>query len=370
VKMVRGAELSICALPLERPVRLGSTVYTSRDVAVLRLVDDQGRVGVGVGYTRGTPMAAAFEAISDRFVGSDPWERRGVMHDLRSAYLHGAASFVRVAGLVDIALHDLAAQAAAVPLRHLLGGLRGRVPAMAVAGYFADDRPPESIVDEVLERVGEGYRAIKLVLLLAEVEADIALIESVRSAIPTTGLAVDLHGAMRSTREAQAMLARLDQYDLLFVEDPFPFDARTATGRIAARTATPIAAGEDAGSLDDLRLLSESVDVLRVDATASGGITTAITAADVASAAGISVLPHVWEYVHGHIAGAHPAIEWVERIPPDTRADPIELLGLTPLPMTDGELELPVGPGLGVDLDAEAVAAYRKAAVCAGQPID
>jgi L-alanine-DL-glutamate epimerase-like enolase superfamily enzyme len=368
--MVIGAELSICALPLDSPVRLGSTVYTSRDVAVLRLVDDQGRVGVGVGYTRGTPMVGAFEAISDRVIGSDPWERRGVMHNVRSAYLHGAASFIRIAGLVDIALHDLAAQAAAVPLRLLLGGFRDRVPAMAVAGYFADHRPPESIVEEVLERVDDGYRAIKLVLLLVDVEADIALIESVRSALPTTGLAVDLHGAMCSTREAHELLARLDSYGLLFVEDPFPFDSRAATARIAARTSTPIAAGEDAGSLDDLRLLSESVEVLRVDATASGGITTAITAADLASAAGISVLPHVWEYVHAQIAGAHPAIEWVERIPPDTHADPVDLLGLAPLPMSDGEVELPVAPGLGVNLDTEAVAAYRTTAVSAGHPLD
>lgn len=364
---VESVDLTICALPLPHPVVLGQTTYRTRDVAVLRLRSEDGLTGLACGYTRGTPVSAAFEAVAPTLVGVDPWRRGELLEGVRASFLHGAAAFVRALSLVDIALHDLAAKAAGVPLWQLLGGTRCTVPALAVAGYFADHRMPREIEDEVMLRAEEGYGGIKLVLQLEDLSSDLGLVERIRGQLPdSVGLAVDLHGAATSVRGARMMIEPLEALGLLFVEDPFKPDRVDATARLARSVGIPVAAGEDVGGLADYARLSGAVEVVRVDATAAGGVTTALAGAELASVAGAAVVPHVWEHVHAQLAGARAVVEFVERIPTDSGADPLDLLGIEPLELRDGSLVLPSEAGLGFALDDEAVAEFRIEQVTAG----
>jgi len=359
---VERAELTICALPLRHPVQLGATTYREREVAVLRLRAADGAVGTALGYTRGTPLLSAFELLADDLVGLDPQRRAAELARIAATRLHGAPSLVRATSLLDVALHDLAAQACGVPLWQLLGGLRDRVPSLAVAGYFPERRSQQEIEQEVLELAARGHRAIKLVVAGADPIGDERFLARVRAALdPAVGLAIDLHGAYEDVWTAQRTIARLEAHGLLFVEDPLPVHARAATARLARRVRVPLAAGEDVAGVAELAELVRAVEVLRVDATTSGGLLAAAAAVELAAARGVAVVPHVWEHTHAQLAGAHRAIAYVERIPAASGADPLDLLGLAPLPLEDGDVVLPAEPGQGIALDEEALARYRVA---------
>lgn len=123
---------------------------------------------------------------------------------------------------------------------------------------------------------------------------------------------------------------------------------------------TPLAAGEDVTSLAGFRDVIDAVLVLLVDATASGGITGALAAIDLAAASGRTVLPHTFLPLHGHLAGSRPEIEFAEVIA-DSSVDPWHRFLFRQPRVADGHLHLQDEPGNGwlVDWDAAAALAVQ-----------
>jgi L-alanine-DL-glutamate epimerase-like enolase superfamily enzyme len=149
----------------------------------------------------------------------------------------------------------------------------------------------------------------------------------------------------------------LDEIDLAFIEDPFTPQQWRLTQELQALIRTPLAVGEDVVDLQEYRDLLEGVTVLRVDATASGGVTGAVAATEMAAIAGRSVIPHVFTSLHGQLGGWSPAISFVETILPASGADPIDRLLARGPTIVDGSLVLEDEPGNGLWIDWEAVTA-------------
>jgi L-alanine-DL-glutamate epimerase-like enolase superfamily enzyme len=346
---VVGVDLAVCAIPMPRPVRLGATVYREREYVALRIRTDDGLVGNALGHSRNVPIAAALERLVPALIGRDALRRAEIVGSLRAANVNGRGALVRALSLIDIALWDVLAQRAELPLWRLLGGARDRVPLLAVAGYSPD-------VQEELRRLADaGFRSLKV-----HVEpAGAADAERLQRAAGVP-LAVDFHMAFSTLPEALAVCRPLDELGLAFIEDPFPPERWRLTAELAERLRTPVAAGEDALGLEALRDLLEGVAILRVDATASGGIGTALDAVALAAAAGRGVITHAFHDLHGDLGGGVAAVDLVETIPEDSGANPVGRLLRRRHRLEGGELVLADEPGHGLALDWEAVRAHAR----------
>ena len=280
--------------------------------------------------------------------------RRGIVASMLDGFVNGRPTFVKAASLFDIALWDLAARDAELPLSHMLGGARDRVPVMVVAGYYPDLRSPEDICDEVRRRVDEGYSRIKIMIRGDDPDADARLVE-MAWAIAGHRLSVDAHWAWRSIAEAHRTCRLIDGFGLRFIEDPFGPYKSGLCARLGERLATPLAIGED---LPDPLTIAEAirqVPILRLDATTCGGVGAALAAAEAADTAGVAVLPHVFLPVHAQLAGSLTQIEAVEYIPDETGACPMFELLLGRPAIEAGVLGIDMTPGAGFRLDWEAV---------------
>ncbi len=347
-----------CRVPLPQEIRLGNTRITTRDFVCLRLETDGGIHGEALGYVRGTPLFVVLESLARRIVGASDLEmRNALMVALQDSNQPGRAALSRAYSLLDIALWDIMARTAGLPLFQILGGLRRSVGATAVAGYYLDRRTIDDVADEVARLRDEGYERVKIMLRGYDPAFDRALIERVTRQAPGR-LAVDSHWSWRDINAARRDCLGLDDFGLEFIEDPFSTVDVDLIGALRRAIRTPIAAGEDIHGTRVMRNLAAEVDILRVDATTCGGITAAVEAIHHADGAGKTVFPHVFLPLHVHLAAAFPGIEGVEMIPEELGADPLEKLLRRPMPIRDGVARVDEEPGVGIALDWEAVDRY------------
>lgn len=362
-----GLDIASCPVPLPQPIHLGSLVIRAREYVVLRLRTDDGHAGFGIGYPRGGAVVEILAQLGRTLLGGDPLLHRALTHALEQGNLPGRAGQVRALSVIDLALWDLAAKAMGQPLYKLLGGYRTRVPLMAVAGYRAERRSIEDIVAEVLGLADAGFSIVKLVLRSGDPVGDRDTLAAVGRAVAgRVPLSVDAHWSWSNLDEALWACRMLDDLGLAFIEDPFTPQQWRLTGELQDRLATPIAAGEDTLGTLGFRDLLESVSILRVDATASGGITGAMAAVAMAAAAGRRVIPHVFTGLHGQLAAACPEIAWAETIPAAVGSDPIDALLRAPPRIVDGALHLDDTPGNALDIDWEAVQSCAARLECVG----
>jgi L-alanine-DL-glutamate epimerase-like enolase superfamily enzyme len=310
------SEIAVVAIPLERPIRLGRTEIREREYVVLRLHAEDGVEGFAIGYTRGLPLGG-----------------------------------IRADSLREIAQWDLEAKRARLPLWRLLGAQKPRVPVLAVGGYFMDQRSVEDVEDELRALVAAGFGHVK-------VHAhEPALVERLRRAVGDGAVfSIDLHMRFSTLDEALAACRALDGLGLGFIEDPFPPDRPDLTAALAEELETPVAAGEDAAGRDALLALAGAADVLRVDATASGGVKVALAAAEAAPPA----ITHAFVEFHGQLAGGSAAISMAETIPYSTGANPVDRLLASTQRIEDGELVLSEEPGNGLVFDWDAVERHTR----------
>jgi L-alanine-DL-glutamate epimerase-like enolase superfamily enzyme len=347
-----------CALPLPRPIILGTTRIETRDVVVLAIGTSNGLTGVAIGYTRGSPLLEALNRLGPRLMGKDAWQRRAILNQLESSAFPARAQMSRAYSLIDIALWDLACKKANTPLHAMLGTFRQSIPATAVAGYFVQSRSVDDIRDEVKRRFEDGFVRVKTMINGLDDTADLKLC----TALAGDGgrQAVDAHWAWQNLGQAKPLCTKLDSLGFEFIEDPFPAGEWQATHQLQQALATPLAAGEDVYGLSALAHLTKGIGLVRVDATTCGGITIAMEAIAAASANGRQVFPHVFPALHVHLACASPNIDTVEVIPAETEADPLHLI-LREEPKLDGGLVKPsTKPGVGFDIDFDAAARFKR----------
>ena len=337
-----------CALPLERPVRVGWTTYLEREYVAVRITTADGTEGHAIGYTRGLPLDAMVKMLADGVLGGRVRERTALLERLEAANINALGSLWRAVSLLEIALADAWARREGRPLWRLLGDARARVPLMAVAGYHASQRGAEAVVSEVRALLDAGFRQVKLHT------ADAGIVARVRDACgDEVPLGVDVGMAWRTLSDANEPCAALDDLGLAFIEDPFPPDRWRLTRELAARLRTPVAAGEDAAGPAVLAELADVVGVLRVDPSVSGGFGAVLGSAEVVGARGAAVMTHAFPDQHGHLAG-HKRVETVEMIP-DESINPVGRLLARRQRIDAGELVLSSEPGHGAPLDWKAI---------------
>ncbi|MGH2828971.1 MAG: mandelate racemase/muconate lactonizing enzyme family protein, partial [Actinomycetota bacterium] len=290
---------------------------------------------------------------------------------------------VRVLGLrvwfIETALYDLAAKAAGLPLYRYLGGARDRVPAYASFGELRDPRRRAADAVAALER---GFTAVKLRPRHPTLAEDVAQVRAVREAVGDRfAIAADANQGWRvdvfdptsprwTFKRALATARAYEEFDVAWLEEPLDQFDFEGYRRLRDQTTTPIAGGELCGDVWALRehIERRSLDIVQPDAMFSGGITGALEIATMARNFGIGFAPHTWSNGLGlagnlHVlAATHGA--WLEYPydPPGWVPESRDAMLTTPIGVDpDGWVSLPQGPGLGVELDLERIAAHGQA---------
>ena len=349
-----------------------------RELVFLELLTDAGLVGlseVRMVNKTATLVACVHELAPRYVVGSDPFDVERLAWNVQRAE-YGRPGEVTQSALAafDIACWDLMGQALGVPIWKLLGGrFRDRVPAYA-NGWYQGDREPQSFGDRARAVVARGYRALKLdpfgaahaELPPGEWDRVEAIVAAVRDSVgPDVQLFIEMHGRFTPASAVRAA-AMLQPYDPDWIEEPVPPDNDDALGRVRAGTTIPIATGERAHTIGEIRAIVERglADVIQIDLTHFGGFVAAKCVAGWAAAHHLLMAPHNVCGPVGTMAGVHfgvatPNFQVLEHF--NDFADPwvAELVDHAPaVDAADGCFAVPERPGLGVALNADACRAH------------
>lgn len=258
---------------------------------------------------------------------------------------------------IDLALHDLAAKAAGVPLYRLFGELvRSEVRVLRILAI----KRPEEMARIARAHVAEGYRHLKI-KLEGDGDADVARVRAIREAVgPDVALTVDANQSY-GVEVAIDAVRRMERYSIELVEQPVAADNVEGLAAVARAVETPVDADESAASVDDVRRLVEAraVDSVSLKIPKLGGLRAAREAVALCRATGIRcrVGAHVGSRLLAaaalHFAVATPEVGDVAELGEFERLldDPAEGLSVE-----RGRLRVPSGVGVGVRLRAAVTA--------------
>ncbi|WP_435009447.1 mandelate racemase/muconate lactonizing enzyme family protein [Tundrisphaera lichenicola] len=384
---ITGLELHILLAPDYDPGACSS----AQDDLIVEVRTDEGIVGIGETDTnpwvareciraRGTHCMGL--GLQEMLLGADPMQPEAVWETLyRGSKMTGRrGALICALGAIDTALWDIKAQTLGVPLWKLLGGNPGRVTPYASllpTGRTIRDYA-DSLVAKVKRTKSLGYRAAKLEVCVngpyshnGLQEPDDVIVEIVaecRNAVgPDLVLMVDVAYAWPDPATALGVIERLAPFGIEFIETPIDIDDLEGYAFLQERSPIPIAAGEWQNTHFEFLDLADrgKVDVLQPDVGRVGGITEALKVCRIAADRGRKIVPHCWKSGLGIAASAHLAsatehCPYIEFLPLELAESPLrrELL-VEDFRIVDGQLELPTKPGLGVDLNREALRKYR-----------
>jgi L-alanine-DL-glutamate epimerase-like enolase superfamily enzyme len=355
----------IVELPADEPLaNAPENPQAKRPFVTLELGTDGGIEGVGVTFFGAALTGAlkhAVDALGALIVGDDPLRPEAIVRKLRDAagYAGPAGVFTLALSAIDMALWDIKAKVANLPLWRLLGGARERVPTYA-SGALMRGLPLERAAAAAHRLVETGFREVKMQLALpgeTSPEREIERVRVIRESLgPDVALMVDINQRWRP-EQAMDMGRRLEGFNLGWLEDVTVADDFAGLARVAAALSTPVTGGEYLWGIAPFRHMLEarSVDIVMIDLVRVGGITQWLKVAGMAEAFNLPVVSHLIPEVHVHLIGAMPHGLTVEYMPWLAR-----LFEEVPQPVK-GELAMPSAPGLGLKLDRAALKRFAVA---------
>jgi L-rhamnonate dehydratase len=361
---------------------------SSSETVVVRIVDEDGRAGIGEADAPGAVVRELVEmedlhamsrGLRGILVGRDPFEL-GALYDrlYRETIYHGRRGIgIHAISAVDIALHDLAARQLGRPVYQLLGGAR-RAAITPYATIYAGSVGERTIGEMMADLAGRferalelGFRAIKMEVIFDDLVSDRELVDCIREGRRLLGddvtMMVDFGYRWSDWRDALWTLDRVADCDLYFAEATLQHDDLAGHAKLAERVETRIGGAEFAATLQECREWLERgrIDVVQADITRCGGLTEIRRIAELAAHYGAIVVPHGWKTgincaAARHFQAATANAPYVEMFHPDLFASPLraELVGPEPS-LVEGGFPLPTEAGLGVELDEEAVRRYQ-----------
>ncbi|QQQ62338.1 L-talarate/galactarate dehydratase [Paenarthrobacter ureafaciens] len=360
VDLVRHVKLSTARLPLALPIS-DAKVFTGRQKPMTEVVflfaeitTEQGHSGLGFSYSKragGPAQYAHAKEVAQGLIGEDPNDSGKIYAKLLWAGASVGRSGVATQALaaVDIALYDLKAKRAGLPLANLLGSYRDSVRTYNTSGGFLN-----ATLDEVKARatqsIEEGIGGIKIKVGLPDSKEDLRRVAGVREHIGwDVPLMVDANQQWdRAT--ALRMGRQLEEFNLIWIEEPLDAYDFEGHAHLAQVLDTPIATGEMLASVAEHKGLinANGCDIIQPDAPRVGGITQFLRLATLADERGLGLAPHFAMEIHLHLAAAYPTEPWVEHF------DWLDPLFEERLETKDGRMIVPDRPGLGVTLSEQA----------------
>jgi len=383
-----------CHVLLEPGFDIGATSSAQDDI-VVEIHTDEGLTGIGESDINPWIAQACIMApgthtmgrgLAQMLIGEDPlapealWEKLYVgsaMNGRRGAVIHAM-------GALDMALHDLRGKALGKPCHELLGGaVRQTVVPYASLQPEVSSFPAyrRSLVDWALRAKALGFRAAKIEVtptgpyahkgLKASHEDMTAVIGEVRAAVGKDfTLMVDVQYAFPDANTCLRAIRPWVDFDLFFVETPLPSDDLDGYARLSVEQPIPIAAGEWLATRHEFADLIDrgKISVVQPDVGRVGGFTEAKRVCTLAEQRGLTIVPHLWKTgisiaAAAHLAATTPNCAFIEFLPDELCESSLrrELVS-NELQMVNGEIPIPRRPGLGIDINRDALEAFRREA--------
>lgn len=353
-------ELSHVVLPLAVPVS-DAKVLTGRQnpltevqFVFAEIATRDGYEGFGFGYAKragGPGMYAHAVELAPNLIGEDPNDIARLFTKLlwAGASMGRSGMTTQAIAPFDIALWDLKARRAGLPLAKLLGAHRDEVDCYNTSGGFLS-----TPIDEVLKNVerarAAGIGGIKIKVGQPDIGTDLRRVEAVRKAVGDGfPLMVDANQQWDRTT-AQRVCRRLESFDLTWIEEPLDahdFDGHAA---LAASLDTPVATGEMLTSFAEHAqlIVAGGADFVQPDAPRIGGITPFLQVMALADWKALRIAPHFAMEIHLHLAAAFAREPWLEHF------EWLEPLFNERLELAGGRMRVPDRPGLGFSLSEQA----------------
>ena len=367
---IESLTVDVYRAPVTRPVRTSFGSMPDRPAVIVTALSADGIQGYGEVWCNFPEPAAGYRAdlitcvLAPAIVGR-PWQGpEAVFHHLSEGFrLVGIQAgepgpFAQCIAGIDIALWDMAARRARLPLWRFLGGSgSGRVPA------YASGIGPENPAGQAAAARAQGHRAFKLKVGFGK-RRDLASLDRMRSELGRgTTIAVDANQAW-SPGEARSLIRSRAPYAPAWLEEPIPADRPDADWRnLADGSPIPLAGGENlvGEAAFDTAIETGALAVIQPDVTKWGGISGCLPVAGRVLAAGRRYCPHHLGAGIGVLASAHllAAAGGDGLLEVDCNPNPLRKGLAQPFPrLIDGRLFLSDAPGLGVTPD-DAVSGLR-----------
>ncbi|MFZ1753496.1 MAG: galactonate dehydratase [Caldilineaceae bacterium] len=345
-----------------------------RNIPYVRVHTDEGIHGVGEAYSCG-PDKATVECIRDFegwLIGHDPRDIEGLWQLMYagSRFPGGMVLNAAISG-IEHALWDIAGKAAGLPVYRLVGGkCRNKIRVYQSCGGSTPEELAESAVG-LIEKYGytalkmgplpSGWQAMPWAKAMRETERRVA---AVREAVgEDIDIGLDPHARLFEVSQAQELCRVVAPYRPFFVEEPLRPENYDAMQKLSQQVDVPLATGEMLYTRHEFRelLARQAVNIIQPDICLMGGLWEMKKVAAMADAHYVSVAPHnpcgpVATAVNVHFAASTHNFLILEYHADDegARRDIVD----EPMKLVDGYLEIPEKPGLGIDLNVEALAAY------------
>jgi D-galactarolactone cycloisomerase len=363
---------------LSQPFAYSRARYTTRTTMVVEIETDVGLVGWGECYGPAMINAAVVESLSTLLIGQDPMRGEWIWREIYSRYRdHGQkGSIIQGLSGIDIALWDLKGKFLGQPIHRLMGGpLRSEVRAYATGLYRRDEgRPDLYLAEEAAGYASEGFNAVKLKVGFGVAE-DARVTKAIRDAIgPTVGLLIDANHAYDAVSAIQ-LGRKIEELDIGWFEEPVPPEDVAGHRQVREALTIPIASGECEFTRFGFRdlITTRAVDIVQPDTCSAGGLSECKKIADFAETYNLRYAPHVW----GSGIALAAALQLLAVIPSFTpqSLNPVEpmlefdrtehpirqALLLAPIEHRNGIVQVPDGPGLGIEIDRTVLKRFAKA---------
>lgn len=352
--------LSLVTLPLATPIS-DAKVLTGRqkplteiNFVFAEIASRDGCEGVGFGYSKragGPGIYAHAKEIAPNLIGEDPNDIAKIFTKLlwAGASMGRAGMTTQAIAPFDVALWDMKARRARLPLAKLLGAHRDSVQCYNTSGGYLHT-PLEQVLKNVEVSRENGIGGIKIKVGQPDIATDLKRVRAVRALLGADfNLMVDANQQWDRTT-AQRVCRRLEEFELTWIEEPL--DAHDAEGHaaLAAALDTPIATGEMLTSFGEHAqfIQSNAMDFVQPDAPRVGGITPFLQIMALADWKGLKLAPHFAMEIHLHLAAAYPREPWLEHF------EWLEPMFNERLQLRDGRMHVPDRPGLGFSLSEQA----------------
>ncbi len=341
-----------------------------RNYVFVQIETDEGLAGLGEASLAGQTNAVvgAVKDLEPLLIGADPLRIEHIWQQAyRHAFWHGGVTLLSAIAGVEVALWDIRGKSLGVPIWRLMGGkVRDRIRAYANGPR---GETPDELARAAEDLVSRGFNAMKMVPFDATpilagrpyIDAAVAKVRAVREAVgPEVELMLDAHGRLSPPVAVRAAEA-LAEFNIMFLEEPVLPENRQKMVRMARKSAIPIATGERLYSRWDFTDLLESraINVVQPDIIQSGGMAEVRKIGAMAEMHFVSIAPHnPWSWVNTmaslHIDTVTPNF-LIQEVVTDPEPWKDACVVSAPVMQADGYFTPPEEPGLGIELDMDAI---------------
>lgn len=376
---IRQVTCHVLSSPVERPFTSSrGWLYKTRNTCLVEIETDDGVVGWGECYGPSAVAKAFIDTqLAPQIIGRDPFDIDVIWEHLYNRIKDYGQTGMAIAAIsgIDIALWDIVGKVCGKPAHKLLGGaFRTEVDCYATGLYFTDmDRLTEEAVEEAQGYVEEGFKAVKMKIGLGNLRTDFERVKAVREAVGSDiRLMVDANHAF-TVPNAIRLGRMLEELDIEWFEEPISPEDIDGYVQVTNALDMAVAGGENDFTRWGFRdaIVRKAMDIVQPDVCAAGGLSECKKIAVMATAHGVECVPHAWGSAVGLAATLHFLAALPDQ-PPCFRPFPPLLefeqcenpfrdhLAKEPIMQKQGRVQVPQGPGLGIEIDRSIIDRYAK----------